>query len=71
MSAETRTLETSARRSSFVPLPSHFLDHHNADAIHFFFRGGAGEVVRYCEPWNNSHNHTMRHGGTKESKNNR
>lgn len=40
MSAETLTLKTSARLSSFVPLRSHFLDHHNADTIHFVFFGG-------------------------------
>lgn len=43
MSAETLTLKTSARLRSFVLLRSHFLDHHNADTIHFvFFLGGGG-----------------------------
>lgn len=42
MSAETLTLETSPRLSSFVPLRSHFLDHHNADTIHLVFLLGGG-----------------------------
>lgn len=51
MSAETLTLETSPRLSSFVPLRSHFLDHHNADTIHLvFLLGGGGGVVRFCVP---------------------
>lgn len=52
MSAETLTLETSPRLSSFVPLRSHFLDHHNADTIHFVFSlgVGGGGVVCFCVP---------------------